>query len=178
MESFPSKGWKVFDSLNDVKFIFKLGSGNKLLFSHSLSPFPYQSLITIHMPTISYQEYPAELTCLQYSPSMSSTEVTESHTLSCQQKTLDYSWKNRSSLRIPIGTQYYFWISIDTFALPWINVFAWKLIKYCIWRPESCIFTYDRLLIQLGANWLLELGFGNSQGVRERESLHIPKYTI
>ena len=63
-----------FTSLNDVKSIFKLGSGNKLLFLSLSLPF---SLPISHHNQYAHdigKECPPELTCLQCSPSMHSTE--------------------------------------------------------------------------------------------------------
>lgn len=99
----------------------------------------------------------------------------ESHTTQLSTKNTGLFMKEYAALQSPIVPQYYFWISIDTFALPW-SMFCIKTYKILYLKTESCIFTYDRLLIQLGANWLWVTG--NSRGSERRESLHIPKYTI
>lgn len=121
------------------------------------------------------KECPAELTCLQYSPSMRSTEESQRVTYpQLSTKNTGLFMKEYAALQSPIVPQYYFLDFYRYICIAMNKCFCMKLIKYCIWRPESCIFTYDRLLIQLGANWLLELGFfGNSQGgQRER----VPTY--
>lgn len=126
------------------------------------------------------KECPAELTCLQYSPSMRSTEESQRVTYpQLSTKNTGLFMKEYAALQSPIVPQYYFLDFYRYICIAMNKCFCMKLIKYCIWRSESCIFTYDRLLIQLGANWLWNWVFlVIPKGVRERESLHIPKYTI